>query len=71
MKSVIKHAKPPLGKFPRLMASKHGDVVLFTSPVEGTVIHSADAPHGIGAYSANWPPSEFGVFHGTITLEND
>lgn len=56
--------------FPKLMATRDGDVVLFSKKHKGTVIINESGIYPHGYYSDGWTMEYYTDFHGTITLSN-
>jgi hypothetical protein len=57
-------------KYPCLMKSEKGLIVLFNAPECGIVLKGNDV-HERGHYSSNWNMDSFEPFNGTITLSNE
>ena len=59
--------------FPKLMIGIRNKttIALFSSPTEGTVIHSKDNYHPLGFHSQKFESGYFEDFEGEITLSND
>ena len=56
-------------KFPCLMVSKNGNIVIMTKQKEGFAVkHNSEK---IGYYSTDWDMSVFKPFTGSITLSNE
>lgn len=61
--------KPPLGNaFPKLMKNADGLIVLFVSPVRGTVVHCVKPTDDLGSYSERWDSRAFTDFYGHLTF---
>lgn len=56
-------------KYPRLMVSDKGTIVLFTGNDVGTILKSDD--YETGHYANDWAEQLFKPFTGTIELSND
>lgn len=70
MKSIITNQTTSIQKFPCLGIYDDGDIVLFTNPQTGVVIHNPSGATHIGGYSDSWVES-WEPFLGTIELSND
>jgi hypothetical protein len=57
-------------KFPCIMKSNHGSIVLFTEECSGVVL-SGSIYNKVGDYHGNWDMLNFIPFEGSITLSND
>ena len=70
VKECSKKAERP---FPKLMISIRNKtiIVLFSSPTEGTVIHSKDNYHPLGFHSQKFESGYFEDFEGSLILSND
>lgn len=75
MKVKIKEVEQKEGVFfPRLMINKVKQIVLFTSPSEGTLVCDKDvmSNSNFGYHSKSWiGVSDFRPFIGSVTLSND
>lgn len=58
-------------KFPMLMESSTGNIVLMTSQSGANGVGVAVAGYYAGTYSTSWTMHNFKPFIGSITLEND
>jgi hypothetical protein len=58
-------------KFPCLMISSCGSIVLFSEQNEGTLLLDNKGVYGIAYYDDSWIMDKFKPFHGQITLSND
>ena len=56
--------------FPKLMVTRKGLIVLFSTDVKGTVI-VGDGYHTIGNWSDHWVSQDFIDYEGTLTLTNE
>jgi len=68
IRAVVKHRKPPVRTYPKLMVSEDGLIVLMESYGEGTIVNE-NIRFGIGYHEAFWNMQNFKNFHGSITLE--
>lgn len=58
-------------KFPCLMVSEKGLIVLFSDKCIGTVLRGVDGyDYGVGCVSTEWNISEFTPFGGILELSN-
>jgi len=70
MKVTIKNEnKSSEIKYPCLMESPMGCLVLFDKPDCGTVIQ--DKEYAVGSYHTDWASEYFTPFTGTVELSND
>ena len=67
VKEISKKAERP---FPKLMVNNL-TIALFSSPTEGTIIHSKDKHYPVGFHSQSLGSSYFEDFEGEIALSND
>lgn len=58
-------------KFPCLMISEIGQIVLFIDVGIGILLQSGESPCPIGDWSKQWYMGGFKPFTGKIVLEND
>lgn len=58
-------------KFPKLMISKLGTLVLFKKSGIGVVICPGDTVYDVGDYFSDWAMKVFEDYNYTITLSND
>ena len=70
VKEISKKAERP---FPKLMVNNldKPTIALFSSPTEGTIIHSKDKHYPVGFHSQRFVSSYFEDFEGEIALSND
>lgn len=68
IKAVVNENKKA-AKFPKLMVSNHGEVVLFLREKVGTSVTGVLTQKG--HFSETWIMGRFQDFHGTITLSNE
>jgi hypothetical protein len=69
MKSVIHESTTP-AKYPKLR--KCGNlIVLFISPLCGTVVFSDQSEYSVGYYNDSWEASLFDDFSGEVTLSDN
>ena len=71
MKSTLKQGKCSEKKYPKLMQSDNGLMVLFTESSEGFVLYDGGSDYCIGYHSSTWHDDGFKDFDGTVELNND
>lgn len=69
MKVTVNQKVVDMTRFPRLMISDSGNIVLFESPGKGICL-SEGTPRG-KAYGTAWNMSSFRDFEGTVILKNE
>lgn len=70
MKVTIKNENKSSGiKYPCLMQSVIGCIVLFDKPDCGTIIQGKE--YAVGTYITEWRMGSFTPFTGTVELSND
>lgn len=57
-------------KFPKMMISNKGAVVLFLSYENGVVIDPGNSNHDIGFHYISWDMNDFADFEGSVKIEN-
>ena len=70
---IITSTKSP--KYPKLMVTSKGKVVLFSSKTDGTIVfngsgHSISSTHIVGYHTDCWAPEDFTDFRGSVKLTN-
>ena len=56
--------------FPKLMVSRNGVIVLFSSEKEGVVIQKGAGTINVGSNRSNWAPDSFEDFNDELILKN-
>lgn len=59
--------KPPLHSYPKLMKNSDGEIVLFYTHGEGTIVANSES---VGGYSSGWNMTRFQNYNGAVTLQN-
>lgn len=68
---TLSEVKPQEEKpFPKLMISKSGRIVLFTSKFSGFVIREKEYCYGIWHFSKSWASEDFTDYNEPITIQN-
>jgi len=72
IKSILEDVKSPTSEeYPCLKISGLGNIVLFSGPSTGTIVHSEDCSYyKIGEHSSNWAKAEFKDYKHKVTLIN-
>ena len=68
----VEEMKQPVKPYPKLMISKSGNVVLFSSPKVGVaILVENDGPYTVGEHIEDWVQEEFTDYTGKLELSND
>lgn len=70
MKVAVSETKKPILKYPKLMRSKMGTIVLMTNHGTGTVLCDGVNVARTGEVSSDWNMDSFEDFDGTVALSN-
>lgn len=67
---TIGESKTQEVKYPKLMISDLGRIVLFTNKRSGIVMYEKEYHYGIGHLSESWNTEDFTDYNEPITLQN-